>query len=101
VWRFVVASIDVATAVCAGFSFLYFARRFTASGGMAPTRRAAVAVLSVISLATLVESVALLVLALEPSTPALASGSWALVRAFTLAGAASLAALVAARMARQ
>jgi hypothetical protein len=100
-WRLVVASIDLLTAVSAGFSFIYFARRFTAPRPMSPTRRVAVAVLSTISLATLVESVALLALALEPSAPAFANGSWALVRSLMLAGSLSMAVLVANRMAKR
>lgn len=99
VWRSVVASIDIVTALCAAFNFAYFARRFVTPRNETPSRRAAVAVLTVVSLGAFVESVALLVLAAESAPVVLSSGSWALVRALSLAGTAGIAVLVAARMA--
>jgi hypothetical protein len=57
-------------------------------------------VLAVLSLGTFVESAALLVIGAEGETPALASGSWALVRALPFAGTLGMATLVARRLAR-
>jgi hypothetical protein len=98
VWRSVVASIDIVTALCAGFNFVYFARRFTAPGNTRPSRRLAAAVLAVVSLGAVVESVAFLALAAQGEAVAPASASWAMIRAFTMAGAVAMFGLVARRM---
>ena len=74
-WRACIALIDVVTALCAALNFAYFARRFTSPGKEAPSRRMAVLVLAMVSLGTLVESLALLAIGAEAETPALASGS--------------------------
>ena len=97
-WRDAVAAIDVATALFSGLNFGYFARRFTSGGAERLSRRIAAAVLAVVALGTLVESLALVVIGAEGETPTLASGSWALVRVLTLAGTLGISALVGRRM---
>lgn len=98
VWRPVVASIDIVTALCAGFNFVYFARRFSAPGNARPSRRLAAAVLAVVSLGAVVESVAFLALAAQSEAAAPASASWVMVRVLPMAGAAAMFGLVARRM---
>ncbi len=98
-WRGVIAAIDMATALCAALNFAYFARLFTAPGDETRSRRVAAAVLAVVSLGTAVEAAALLVIAAQGDSDALASGSWALVRALPLAGTLGVSALVARRLA--
>lgn len=98
-WRVVVAVMDAGTALCAAINFAYFSRRFTAPADEPRARRVAAAVLAMVSLGTAVEAVALLVLAAQGDAAIPAAGSWALVRLLPLAGAASMAALVARRMA--
>jgi hypothetical protein len=90
--------MDVATVLCAALNFAYFGRRFTSPATESVSRRTAAAVLAVVSLGTLVEGAALLVIGAEAETPALASGSWALVRALPFAGSVGMAALVARRL---
>jgi len=97
-WRDAIAAIDVATALLSGLNFGYFARRFTSVAPERLSRRAAAAVLAVVALGTLVESVALLVIGAEGETPALASGSWALVRALPFTGTLGISGLIARRM---
>jgi hypothetical protein len=97
-WRDAVAAIDVATALLSGLNFGYFARRFTAVAPELLPRRVAAAVLAVVALGTLVESAALVVIGAEGEAPALAAGSWALVRVLTLAGTLGISVLIARRM---
>ena len=98
VWRSVVASIDIVAALCAGFNFVYFARRFTAPRSTQPSRRLAAAVLALVSLGAVVESVVFLVLAAQGEAAAPASASWALVRVLPMTGAVAMFGLVARRM---
>jgi hypothetical protein len=86
------------TAVCAALNFAYFSRRFTSAEVESASRRTAALVLAIVSLGTLVESAALLAIGAEAETPALASGSWALVRVLPFAGALGMAALVARKL---
>jgi hypothetical protein len=90
--------IDVVTASAAALNFAYFARRYTSAHAENAPRRTAALVPAVVSLGTLVESLALLAIGAEAETPALSSGSWALVRALPFAGTLGMAALVARRM---
>jgi hypothetical protein len=93
----VVATIDVVTAACAALNFAYFARRFSRAGDEG-RGAAAAAVLAMVSLGMLVESVALLALAAQGETVAPLSGTWSLVRALPVAGTAAMSALVARRL---
>ena len=97
-WRDAVAAIDVATALLSGLNFGYFARRFTSVGPELMSRRVAAAVLAMVALGTLVESAALVVIGAEEKTPALAAGSWALVRTLTLAGTLGISVLIGRRL---
>ncbi len=54
--------------------------------------------LALVSLGTVVESVALLAISSQADTPVLASGEWALVRVLPLAGALGMSALVVRRV---
>jgi len=97
-WRDAVAGLDLATAACAALNLAYFCARLAAQPPETASRRAAALVLAVVSLATIVEAVALTGAAWHGDLPLLASGQWALVRLLPLAGALGMSALIVRRL---
>ena len=96
-WPATVAVLDLVSAVCATLNLTYFCHRLWRQPPETPSRRAAAVVLAVVSLGSLVESVALVGLGSRGGRAALASGEWAFVRALLLAGVFGISALVARR----
>ena len=94
-WRTVSAVLDVGTAACAALNTTYFVERLLAGVDRARSRRLAVLTLAVVSLATLVEALALLAIAAHSADAApLTSASWKLVRVLPLVGAAGVSAII-------
>ena len=96
-WPATVAILDLLTAVCATLNLTYFCHRLWRQPPDTPSRRAAAVVLAVVSLGSLVESVALVAVGARGDVAVLASSEWALVRALLLAGVFGISALVARR----
>lgn len=99
-WRTLSAALDVGTATCAAVNATYFVERWLAGVDRVPARRLAVLTLAVVSLATLIEALALLAVAARPADVApLGSAPWALVRLLPFAGASAITALIIRRQA--
>ena len=99
-WRTVSAALDVGTAACAAVNATYFVERLLAGVDRVRARRLAVLTLAVVSLATLVEALALLAVAAGPNdATSLGSASWTLVRVLPFVGAAAISALIIRRLA--
>ncbi len=96
-WRAAVAGVDLLTAICAAVNLAYFYYRLSARPPATASRRAAALALAVVSFATVVESVALLVAASGRGEPGDSVG-WAIIRGLALAGALGMAALVLRRI---
>ena len=99
-WRAGVIGLDVATALCATLNLAYFLDRLLSHPADSRARRLAVSVLSLVSLATLLESA--FFLAAAPATgsdPLFTSLQWALVRALAFVAAACMSALIVRRIA--
>jgi hypothetical protein len=99
-WRTVAAALDLGTAACAAMNSAYFLDRLLSRVDARLSRRLAVAALAVVSIGALLEALALLAIAAGPRDgAALTSAPWAVVRALPFAGAASISALIARRVA--
>ena len=98
-WRAGATGLDVATALCATLNLAYFLERLLAAPET-PARRLALSVLSLVSLAALLESVLFLAAswATQPEPP-FGSLQWTLVRAVAFAAAACMSALIVRRLA--
>lgn len=92
-WRTAVAGLDLLTAVCAAINLAYFCYRLTSQPPETASLRTAAMVLAAVSFATVVESVALLVVASRRGEPGDSPG-WVAIRGLALAGALGMAALV-------
>ena len=92
-WRAATAGIDLLTAVCAAVNLAYFCYRLSADPPETASRRVAAVVLGVVSFATVVESVALMLAATGRGEPGDSAG-WAVVRGLALAGALGMAAII-------
>jgi hypothetical protein len=92
-WRAVSTALDAGTAVCAGLNSVYFLGRLLSGDERRPSRLAAIAVLTLWSLAVLLEALALLALAAAPAdVPAFGSLGWTVVRLLPLAASAGVSA---------
>jgi len=97
-WRAGAIAIDMATAVCATLNLAYFLTRLSGPAE-AGSRRVALLVLALISLAALLESAVLLASASASGAPALSSMQWALMRAVPFAATVCLSGVIARRVA--
>lgn len=98
-WRAAAAALDAGTAVFAAVNAAYFVARLAGSGAEPPARRAAIAVLAVVSLGALVEALVLLtVFATSDPAPLLSSSQWVTVRLLACAGSGGTCALVLRRL---
>jgi hypothetical protein len=94
----VAAALDAGTAACATINAAYFLDRLLSGVDRMLSRRLAVATLAVVSIASLVEALALLAIAMRGSDDvSLTSAPWALVRLLPFAGTAAISALIARR----
>ena len=101
-WRTVAAALDAGTATCAAVNAAYFLDRLLSGVDHVLSRRLAVTTLAVISIASLVEALALLAIAAHASSDiSLTTAPWALVRLLPFAGAAGISALIARKVALQ
>ena len=97
-WRTVAAALDAGTATCAAVNAAYFLDRLLSGVDRVLSRRLAVATLGVVSIASLVEALALLAIAAHPRDDvSLTTAPWALVRLLPFAGTAAISALIARR----
>jgi hypothetical protein len=97
-WRTVSAALDVGTATCAAANATYFVDRLLAGVDRPLSRRLALLALAVVSLAALVEALALLAVAARSAAVPLTSAPWALVRVLPFAGAGGISALIFRRV---
>ena len=98
-WRAGAIGLDVATALCATLNLAYFLERLLSAPPETPARRLAVSVLSLVSLAALLEAVFFLAAtSATGSEPLFASVQWTLVRGVAFAAAACLSALIVRRL---
>lgn len=99
-WRTVAAVLDAGTATCAAVNSAYFLDRLLSGAERVLSRRLAVGTLAIVSLASLVEALALLAIAAHAgSGVSLTTAPWALVRLLPFAGTAGITALIARRWA--
>lgn len=96
-WRAGAAALETATALCAALNSAYFLGR-SLEVGQGPGRRVAAFVLALVSLGALVESLVLVAL-FAAERPAIEPSDLTLARAFAIAGAMAMAALVLRRLA--
>lgn len=99
-WKIASLAVDAGTGACAAVNSAYFLHRLTGREEQRASRRVALGVLVVLSMAALLEA-ALLSAAAVGGTEAgvIASEGWALVRTLALAGTAGITALIARRAA--
>ena len=96
-WKTFAAVLDAGTASCAALNAAYFLQRLLSGDDASYARRLAAAILALVSIASLVEALALLGLAIRGAETSLDSTPWALVRLLMFAGVAGISALVARR----
>jgi hypothetical protein len=96
-WRTVAAVLDAGTASCAALNAAYFLQRLLSAYDFAQARRLAAAILVVVSLASLIEALSLLALAVRGGEASLDATPWAVVRMLVFAGTASISMLVVRR----
>jgi len=96
-WRTVAAVLDAGTASCAAINAAYFLDRLLSGADLLPARRLAVAILALVSIASLFEGVVLLALAGHGGDVFAATAPWAIVRFLVFAGVAGISALVVRR----
>jgi hypothetical protein len=94
-WRTVAAALDAGTATCAALNAAYFLDRLLSGIDRAAARRLAVAALAIVSVASLVDALALLALAAQGNEPSFTSAPWAFVRLLSFVGVAGISALIA------
>jgi hypothetical protein len=92
----VAAGLDAGTAACAAVNAAYFLDRLLSGVDRLLSRRLAVATLAVVSIASLVEALALLAIAANSGDDvSLTTAPWAVVRLLPFAGTAGISALIA------